>query len=52
MIGYQDMSEELIERIWCIKTCYCGEYDSGVDYAVRRALQIINEMVGGSDDRE
>lgn len=44
--GKIDFAEELIERIECIKTCYCDEYDSGVDYAVRRALQIINEMVG------
>ena len=50
--GKIDFAKELAERIGCIKTCYCDEYDSGVDYAVHKAYHKINEMVGDSDGRE
>ena len=48
--GKIDFAKELTERIGCIETYYGGSYDMGVDWAVRKALRIIDEMVGGSDD--
>ncbi|MCR5440277.1 MAG: hypothetical protein K6F01_12710 [Selenomonas sp.] len=50
--GKIDFAKEVVEQVGCISTCYGDEYDNGVDYAVRKVLEIIEEMVGGSDGRK
>ena len=49
--GKIDFAKEVVKQIGCIETCYGDEYSMGVDWAIDKALKIINEIAGGEGGR-